>query len=216
MSIQTESTIAILGGAGRAGQPLVQQALAAGYSVRVLLRHPETFDLTHERLVIVQGDARRADCIRELVRGCDALLSTLGHPKGEATPIMAAVTEQIVAILPALGIRRYVVVSSLFVTGREQPDEPTRRAAEYMERHFPLMMADRRREFRILAESGLDWTYVRIPFLVQHPATGVVDVNVNHLPGQQITALDLAYFLIELLGSQRYVRQALFVANPPA
>ena len=215
MSIQSKATIAILGGAGRAGYPLAQEVLAAGYHVRVLLRHPELFDLMHERLTIVRGDARNPDCVRELLQGCDALLSTLGHPRGEATPIIAAVTQQVVAILSALGIRRYVVVSSLFVTGREQLDEKTRRAAEYMEAHFPLMMADRRREFEMIAASGLDWTYVRIPLLVQHPPTGGIDVNVNHLPGQQITAGDLAYFLVKQIQDQAYVQQALFVANKP-
>jgi putative NADH-flavin reductase len=213
MSTPKNSTIAILGGAGKAGRPLIQEALASGYYVRALLRHPEQFDLTHERLTIISGDARSSDSLIQVFQDCDAVLSTLGHPKGEIVPIIADIAQHIVATMQQLGIRRYIVVSSLFVTGSEQLDEPTRQAAEYMDAHFPLMMNNRRREFRILADSDLDWTYVRIPFLVQQPATSRVSLNINHLPGQQITGPDLARFLIGQILDRRYVRQALFVAS---
>jgi putative NADH-flavin reductase len=206
-------TIAVLGGAGKAGRPLVQAGLASGYHVRALLRHPEQVELTHERLTIIAGDARSPDSLIQVFQGCDAVLSTLGHPKGETVPIMADVAQHIVAAMQKLAIRRYIVVSSLFVTGTEQLDEPTRQAAEYMDAHFPLMMDNRRREFMILADSDLDWTYVRIPFLVQQPAAGSVDLNINYLPGQQITGPDLARFLLDQIQDRRYVRQALFIAS---
>jgi len=207
------STIAILGGAGKAGRPLVQQALDAGYRVRVLVRRPEALDIRHERLEIRAGDARDPDALRGLLEGCQALISTLGHPRGEPVPIMASVTVNYLRILKELGIRRCLVVTSLLFTGTEALDEATRQAADFMQQHFPAMMDERRREFRLLAESGLDWTYVRIPMLVPGPVAGEVVVNLNHLPGPQIAGPDLARFLVDQLTDAQYHQRAPYVAS---
>ncbi len=207
------STLALLGGAGKAGLPLVREALHAGYTVRLLLRHPERFDLTHERLEIRQGDARDPDALRELLRGGSALLSTLGIPRENPVPILAPVTELLVPLLGEAGIRRYVTVTSLYDTSLEQMDEKTRQAAAFMGQTFPLFMADRRREAQLLAESDLDYTLVRLSYVVPEPATGHVLTSLDHLPGDRISAEDLARFLLDQLGSRAFVRQAPFVAN---
>ena len=213
MTTNNQSIIAILGGAGKAGRPLVQQALAAGYAVRLLLRQPQAFDLAHERLEVVHGDVRDRDSVHKLLQGTSALLSTLGHTKGEPKPMMATATQHFVTSMEELGIRRCVVVTSLFVTGRETLDQKTQEAADYMQQHYPLFMDNRRLEFEVLLESTLDWTYVRVPLITQNPARGGVEVSLNHLPGQQITAVDLADFLLSQLIDQHYIRQAPFVAS---
>lgn len=209
----SNSTIAILGGAGKAGRPLVQQALQAGYRVRLLLRHPEQFDLTHERLEIIQGDARHRAAIRQLLQGCEALLSTLGNPRGESTPMLSAVTGLILLTMEEFKITRYVVVSSYYETGREQYDAKTKQATAFMQQHFPRFMADREVELQLLSGSALDWTYVRLPYVVQDPPTGNISVAQDYLPGQQITGDDLAQFLVSQLTSRQYIRQSLFIAN---
>lgn len=211
--ISSPSTLALFGGAGKAGRALVEAALQAGYRVRLLLRHPDRFDLTHERLEILPGDARDAEALRRLLPGCSALVSTLGNPRDEGIPILADVTERLLPLLREAGIRRYVTVTSLYETDHESLDEKTRQAAAFMEQTFPRFMADRRREFRLLAESDLDYTLVRLPYVVPEPATGRVLTSSDHLPGDRITAEDLARFLLDQLGNREFVRQAPFVAN---
>lgn len=206
-------TVAILGGAGRAGQPLAQAALGAGYRVRLLLRHPEKFIAADPRVTVIGGDAREAAALRQLLTGADALLSTLGNPRGEDTPILSAVTAQLLTLFPEVGIRRYLTVTTLYDTDQPPADPPTRLAAEYMQQHFPRFMADRREEYRQLQASDLDWTYVRLPLLVAAPATGVVRASLDHLPGGQLTTPDLANWLLTALRDGAYVRQAPFVAN---
>ncbi len=213
MITNNDLLIAILGGSGKSGRPLVEMTLAAGYRIRLLLRHPQKFDLLSDRLEIIQGDARDPAAIRKLLQGSDALLSTLGHTKGESIPMMSTATKNYVAIMEELGISRCVVVTSLFATGNEQLDLKTQEAADYMQQHYPLFMDDRRLEFKLLSESRLDWTYVRVPYIVQNSATGDVSINLNYLPGQQITANDLAHFLINQLNDRCYIRQAPFIAS---
>ncbi|MBF9222787.1 NAD(P)-dependent oxidoreductase [Hymenobacter ruricola] len=212
-SSPSSACLALLGGAGKAGRPLVQAALQAGHRVRVLLRQPALFAVQHPRLTILEGDARDPAALRRLLAGSTALLSTLGNPRGETAPILSAVTAQLLALLPALGIGRYVAVTSLYDTGQPQPHAATRQAAAYMAQHFPAFMADRQRELALLAGSPLDWTCVRLPLVVEGPATGAVRTSLTHRPGPHITAADLAQFLLGQLASREFIRQCPFVAN---
>ncbi|MEZ0608061.1 NAD(P)-dependent oxidoreductase [Fibrella sp. WM1] len=209
----SQSTISILGGAGKAGRPLVQAALGAAYRVRLLLRHPDQSTIRDTNLTILPGDARDADALRDLLTGSSALLSTLGHPKGETVPITSGVTRGIIAAMTQAGISRYVVVSSLFDTGQEPLDGPTRAAADYMQQHFPAMMNDRRVEYQLLHDSDLDWTYVRVPHILPEAEAAGYVVAAHQLPGQHIAGVDLARFLIDQLTDRSYHRQALFVAS---
>ncbi|CCH03169.1 hypothetical protein FAES_5170 [Fibrella aestuarina BUZ 2] len=213
MHTNSQPTISSLGGAGKAGRPLVQEALRTGYRVRLLLRQPESFPIRDPNLTILPGDARDGDALRELLTGSTALLSTLGHPKGETLPITSAVTRGIIAAMAQAGISRYVVVSSLFDTGQEPLDGPTRAAANFMEQHFGAMMADRRVEYGLLHDSPLNWTYVRVPRIVPEAKSAGYVVGAHHLPGQQIAGVDLSRFLLDQLTDQTYSRQALFVAS---
>lgn len=210
MTTHSNSTIAILGGAGKAGRPLVQEALARGYHVRLLLRHPEQFTIQHERLTVISGDARHVDRLSELLHGCEALISTLGSP---GVPILSQVTQHLLTLLPAIGISRYITVTSLYDTGQKQAHPPTQQAADYMREHFPAFMADRQAEYDLLQTSALDWTYIRLPYLVEEPATGRVKTSLGHLPGQQITVADLARFLMDQLQDRQYGQKAPFLAN---
>ena len=49
--------ITVHGAAGGTGMQVVQQALAAGYSVTALVRRPEKTQVTDPHLPVVQGDA---------------------------------------------------------------------------------------------------------------------------------------------------------------
>jgi uncharacterized protein YbjT (DUF2867 family) len=208
------STIAILGGAGKAGRPLVQQALHAGYAVRLLLRHPADYSFAHPQLTVVPGDARDPAALHTFLQGAQALLSTLGNPKGEATPMLSTVTAQLLPLLQALPVQRYITVTSLYQTAHAQPDVPTQQAAAYMQKHYPLFMADRERELALLSASEVAWTSVRLPLLVEGPALGQVEARLDYLPGPTITVADLAHFLLAQLTSPQYVKKAPFVANP--
>ncbi len=213
MSTSIKSTIAVLGGAGKAGRPLIDQALRSGYAVRALVRHPDQFNLTHERLTILAGDARDPAAIGQLLAGSEALISALGNPKGENTPMLSTVTWLVLAQMQAAGINRYITLTSLYDTGQVQTDEKTQLSAAFMQQHFPAYMADREREYQLLQDSDLDWTYVRVPYLVHEPVLGTVQTHLAYMPGSMLAVADLARFLIEQLDNTQFYRQAPFVAN---
>ena len=70
--------VTILGGTGKTGRHLVDQALQAGHHVTVLARTPSRLDVAHERLRIVAGDVQDPAAVAEAIAGSSAVLSVLG------------------------------------------------------------------------------------------------------------------------------------------
>jgi putative NADH-flavin reductase len=67
------------------GATLLDQALAAGHDVRALVRDPArlpTPPRSVDRLAVTRGDAADPTAVKEVVAGCDAVLSTLGGVRG--------------------------------------------------------------------------------------------------------------------------------------
>ena len=77
-------TILIAGATGTTGRPLVEQSLALGHTVRVIVRSRERLPaavLEHPNITVIEAsildlsDEQMGDC----VKGCDAVVSCLGH-----------------------------------------------------------------------------------------------------------------------------------------
>jgi uncharacterized protein YbjT (DUF2867 family) len=61
--------LAIFGATGGTGRHLVDQALAAGHTVTVLVRNPATLPATHARLRLLHGDVRNQDDVTAAIGG---------------------------------------------------------------------------------------------------------------------------------------------------
>jgi len=104
--------LAIFGASGGTGRHLVDQALAAGHHVTILVRTPAAFVEPPQRLRVVQGDVRQADQVAAVVDGQDAVLSALGpHERGPVDLCTAAMTA-ILAVMTRDGVRRLVALSA--------------------------------------------------------------------------------------------------------
>ncbi|MEK6481341.1 NAD(P)H-binding protein [Catalinimonas sp. 4WD22] len=205
--------IAILGGSGKSGKYLVRQLLAQGYSCKLLLRNPENFTIKSPWVETIRGDARNEQDIFSLIKDCKAVISTLGQPKGEA-PIFSKTTQNIIQAMQNIGAKRYILTAGLNVdTPEDKKSEKTQMATAWMQANFPEISADRQAEFRLLSESKLDWTMVRLPMIEQTEGRSKVLVSLDDCPGEKISTTNLAHFLIEQLSDDGFVRKAPFIAN---
>lgn len=105
---------AVIGGTGKSGQYLVENLLKKGYSIKLLLRHPENFTIRSPLIEVVKGDARDKNAIHSLIRGCDVVMSTLGQPKGEKS-IFSDAARNIIRAMDHFKIKRYIVTTGLSV-----------------------------------------------------------------------------------------------------
>ncbi len=211
--MQKQNKIAIIGGTGKAGRYVVEKALEAGYQVRVLTRNPKQFTAFDKHIEIIKGDARDIKVIRTLLEGCHTVISALGKPKRESF-IFSDATQNILTTMKELHIQRYIVVSggSVDVPG-DNKSFFNKVGANMFRILFPNMMKDKYKELDLLLKSNLDWTFVRLPFVVEGVATSKIKESLTDMPGMKIYNGDIADFLIRQISSPLYVRKCPFIAN---
>lgn len=202
--------LAVLGASGRTGRLLVEQALARGHEVRVLVRDPARLPLRHERLAVVRGDATNADDVADTVAGRDAVLSALGHAKGSPKDVQTTATRHLVAAMKAAGVTRVLSLTGAGV--RDPHDKP-----KLVDQVFGLLLATLSRDVlrdaeahaRVLRESGLETTLVRGPRLTSGPRTGVYRVGyIGKDSGTQVSRADVADFMLRELEEGAWIHQA--------
>ncbi len=72
--------LVIFGANGKTGRILTRRAVDEGHEVTAFTRHPGTFPVSGDRLVVVGGDVLDSKAVDAAVAGHDAVLSSLGVP----------------------------------------------------------------------------------------------------------------------------------------
>lgn len=205
--------IAVIGGTGKSGQYLVQNLLEKGYHLKLLLRHPKNFTLQNPLIEVVKGDARDTTAIDKLILGTDLVMSTLGQPKGEKS-IFSDATKNIISAMSHHGIGRYIVTTGLSVnTPSDHKNEKVKMATGWMYQNYPETTADKQKEYKLLLESHLDWTLVRLPLIHLTEESFPTETNPTDCKGESISATDLADFLVSQIENSEYIRKSPFLYN---
>ena len=208
-----KSKIAILGGGGRTGKFLVTELLQQGYALKLLLRAPENFPIQHHLIEIIKGDATDPQAIHDLLKDCDAIISTLGQRQGE--PMVASqATQHILKVMGKNKIRRYILVAGINIdTPSDKKSMQTLAATAYMKSNFPTIQEDRQKAYSLLSDCDLDWTLVRVPMIEFSHEKQALKVSLEDCLGSKITAGSIASFLVQQLQDDRYTRGAPFISN---
>ena len=207
------NTIAVIGGTGKSGRYLVQNLLDKQYSIKLLLRNPENFTLKNSLIQIVKGDARDYDSIHNLVKDCEVVISTIGQPKGEES-IFSDATKNILQAMNFHGIKRYIVTTGLNVdTAFDNKNEKVKMATEWMCQNYPKTTKDKQDEYEILTKSNIDWTLIRLPLINQTSESFPTEANLGDCKGENISATDLAEFLVSQIGDGAFIQQSPFLYN---
>lgn len=205
--------VAVLGGGGRTGKYLVNQLLEKGINVKVLLRNPETFTIQNSKVEIIEGDATNESAIRSLLEDCHAVLSTIGQRSGE--PMVASnATKNVLKIMTDLTIQRYVLLAGINVdTPFDKKGEKTIAATNWMKANYPEIQQDRQLTYKLLTESDVNWTLVRVPFIEFTDTSSEIIVNLEDCPGDKISSSDIAGFMVQEMIEEKFVRKSPFITN---
>lgn len=211
--MQQTTTIAVIGGAGKAGKYLLQHLIQQGFNCKALLRRPQPHHLENPTIEIIQGDARDCKAVEALVKGCSAVASCLGQAAGEA-PVFSSATKNVINAIHRYNIKRYIVVSGLSVnTPADKKGVKALFATNWMYRNYPATTHDKQAEYEMLANTDLEWTLLRLPLIIQTDEDPGITASVEDCPGDGISTTSLAHFIGDQIFSEVYVRQAPFVAN---
>ncbi|KAB2441446.1 SDR family oxidoreductase [Bacillus luti] len=211
--MESTNKIAILGANGKAGKYLVNEALKKGYEVKILTRNSNNMRVTNENLEVIIGDARNFSSIRKLLKGCRVVINAVGQPKNESY-LFSIVTKHILEAMKEFEIKRYILISggSLNVTG-DQKGMVNKIGATLFKLFLPKMMQDKYEELQIIQSSEVDWTIVRLPFVMEGKGIGKIKESLVDMPGIKIQNSDIAPFVIKQINSGRYVGKCPFISN---
>lgn len=210
--------LVIFGANGKTGRILTRRAVEDGHEVTAFTRHPETFPVSGDRLVVVGGDVFDLEAVDAAVAGQEAVLSSLGVPYSRK-PIHIY-SKGIANILQAMrqqGVRRLVCVSS------SAADPGIRIDGGFLFNRVLVPMisntigkttyADQRRMEKLVMDSDVDWTIVRPSGLFEAPAPTDYRVTQGQMTGRFTSRGDLADFMLRLVHEHGYVHRAPAVAT---
>ncbi|MFD0687014.1 NAD(P)-dependent oxidoreductase [Actinomadura fibrosa] len=195
--------ITVFGATGGVGVQTVRLAVDAGHDVTAVVRNPDGLPAElRERCDVVQADIMDPAAIEEAVKGADAVISAVGSREGRApTTVCARSAAAIATAMRAAGAERFLMVSASGLAA-ERGDDPLTRFVVKPLIIGPLLrhaFADMRAAEREVRGSGLAWTIVRPPRLLDGPGKGryrkAVDRGVTG--GFSIRRADVAQALLD-------------------
>jgi putative NADH-flavin reductase len=205
--------IAVLGGTGKAGKYLIKELIRQGYHIKALARDPGKLKQSGPSLEVITGNAREYQSILNLLSECDAVISTLG-PSGNEPDTCSMAAGHIIKAMQALNIRRLIEVAGL---GIDTPEDKkgifTRILVAIMRWFASSVIDDRQKDYELLKNSNIQWTIVRCPMIKLTDLSRKIKTSLEDSPGNQISATDLARFLIDQLKSEMFICKAPFISN---
>ncbi len=206
--------IVVFGASGKTGTLFTDQALAKGHHVTAYVRMVGSLVQQHPNLKVVIGNLDDTDKLKKAISGVDACVSFLGGNSlfKHSAEIINGI-DKIVTLLEQEGVKRFIYMSSI---GAGE----SRRMMRHMIRFFiadimlRIPLADHTDNEKRIAESKLQWTFVRPAGLTNGPKTGRLKhgSNLKVLRGNpQISRANVASFMIEQLTDKTYINTGVWI-----
>lgn len=201
------ATLIVFGASGGTGAAVVRLALRRGHAVSAFVRSPAGLTDRPAGLRVIEGDVFDAGAVARALPGHDAVVSALGTRPWRHTDVCSVGTRHIVAGMPAAGIRRIVVVSSIGAgeTGASAGAAIKLAARTVLKR----ALADKTVMEDELRASGLDWVIVRPTLLSNGKPDGPVRAATDgSIGGGSIARAAVAEFVLAQLTADTWLRRA--------
>jgi putative NADH-flavin reductase len=195
--------ITVFGASGKTGRLVVDQGLERGHEIAAFVRDASWLQRSHERLEVVEGDARDPEAAAPALRGSDAVISVISLARPQDEPQHSDATRVIVEAAKAEGARRIVVTANNHVF---HDDEVPPELAVFAREH--------RRNRDLMHASGLDWTIIASPTLGDEPATDQYSAALDEkAAGKRAAREDLATAALDALGHDDWIGHIVGVSS---
>jgi uncharacterized protein len=205
--------IIVFGATGQMGKQLIKQALWKGNTVKAFGRNIHELDIEDEKLQTIKGSVFDDGDIKKALKGCDAVVSALGGGVGDTDITRSLGMKKIVAGMKTLNINRVIAIGGLGVLNAEE------NKYIFEKEDFPDMYravtAEHFKAYELLKNTGLSWTFVCPPDLVDAAYTGKYHVNKDYPPAGnfKINTGDLAEFMITELMKNEFLQCRVGISN---
>ena len=191
--------VLVAGGHGQIARHLLRRLAAAGHHGRGLIRNPEhAADLEADGATPVLCDLEHDDPAPH-AGTADAIVFAAGAGPGSGPERKRTVdyggAVKLIEVAEALGVRRYVMVSSM---GADDPASASEQMRPYQQAKHDADEA--------LKRSSLDWTVVRPGRLIDAPGSGRVDLAPRLGRYGEVPREDVAAVLLAMLPAENTLR----------
>lgn len=134
----SEQTIFITGGTGFIGLALVRELQKQGHTLKLLVRNKAKAEsLFENNIEFIQGDLSDIDLLKQVLAECDAVFHLAGQSgkQGVADKVFWQTNVQgsknMIAAAKAVGVQKFIHVSSTGVMGPQDPERPGNEDLDY-------------------------------------------------------------------------------------
>lgn len=197
----------VFGATGQVGVQLVKQALWRGYEVKAYGRNVFDLKIEDEKLELVKGALFDAGEVLHALKGCDVVLSVIGGAFDGTDKTRSLGMKNIVEQMKKAKVKRIVALGGMGVLNITD-EKMLLDEKDYPKEFLPVGM-EHRKAYEHLLASGLDWTFVCSPDIVNDGPTGSYVTSKDYPPQPNknfIHAGDLAQFMLNELEKNEFVK----------
>lgn len=161
-----------------------------------------------------KGDAMDLKTVEKQVKGCDAVISVIGHVKGSYSRVQTKSINNVIAAMKAHQIKRVI---SLTGTGVRVPGDQPSLIDKLM--NTAVTIIDRQRvedgiaHFEVLKNSNLDWTVVRVLKLTNSTKSQTWRFSATGPAKTFIARREVAKAIAQILEDDSFVKEAPIISR---
>ena len=207
--------LVIFGATGMMGKELVKQALFNGDEVKAFGRNVFTENFTEDKkLQLIPGALFDEGQVYKAIKGCDAVLSSLGGANDSTDKTRSLGMKNIVLQMKKAGIKRIIGIGGIGVLDADE--NGLLMDKEGFPPEYAAVSQEHLKAYHFLKDSELDWTFVCPPMITAGEATGVFTVAADQLPAVNkfnILSGDLGLFMLKEQELNQYVQHRVGISN---
>ncbi len=213
--------ILLLGGTGRTGKLILGKAINDGHYITTIARDPSKLD--GSRAIIIKGTPYDPENVKRAVCDCDVVISTLNVSRVSDSPwsrlrspkdMISQSIRNTINIMPEQGIKRIIVMSTIGA-GDSWNKMPFIFKLVISSSNLRHAFKDHTRQEEILAESGTNWTIVRLPVLTDEKGEKEVRIKLDNETklNRNINRESAARFILTIINDEKYFKKIAAISN---
>jgi putative NADH-flavin reductase len=192
----------ILGGTGRTGRLVVDEAIQRGHAVIAIVRRKEALTV-RKGLTVLSGDPTNAAALSAVLSGmshCEAVISCLGQTSRKDGEIVRKSAKAMLEAMGQTNTHRYLVLSAAMLFPSFNP------AIHLLRLMLSRHVKDTSAMEAIVKESNIDWTIIRPPRLTDGKVGRGYRLAIGHQPKgpSAIRRIDVATYLVDEVEQARH------------
>lgn len=205
--------ICIFGASGATGLALTQLAVERNLDVVAFVRSDAAKEKIPAGVTVVVGNLLDRANVERAIIGMDAVIIVIGAHLNSPDVFCAEATQNIIEAMKAQGVRRLICQTGAMIGDYSHLTWFMRSMKKSYQKQQPALAQDRSDQEKRVAASGLDWTIVKPPRLINGNARGHVCSGETLKIGAMstISRSDLGRFILEQVDSQEYIGKRVVV-----